>query len=71
MEISTDVGVANATVFWTEPDAGDNVRVISVTNNSAPGIVVDLGETLQVVYVAYDAAGFNDSCQFEITVVGE
>jgi hypothetical protein len=71
MEISTDVGVANATVFWTEPDAGDNVRVISVTNNSAPGIVVDLGETLQVVYVAYDAAGFNDSCQFEITVVDE
>ncbi|XP_038072761.1 uncharacterized protein LOC119741140 isoform X2 [Patiria miniata] len=71
MMIPTDAGSANATIFMMQPEADDNVGIISITNSTAPGTVVDLGETLSVVYVAYDAAGFNDTCQFEITVVDE
>ncbi|XP_022088734.1 LOW QUALITY PROTEIN: uncharacterized protein LOC110978223 [Acanthaster planci] len=71
MEIPTDARLATANVTWTVPSATDNVGVVSFTNSSEPGVVVDLGDTLEVIYMAYDEEGFNATCQFTITVVDE
>ena len=71
MVLPTDAGLANATVDWTVPNATDNVGVVSFTNSSEPGVTVDLGDTLEVVYMAFDEAGFNATCRFTITVVGK
>ncbi|XP_071804899.1 uncharacterized protein [Asterias amurensis] len=68
MEVSTDSGVANATVKWMVPQATDNVGIVNVTASHMPGVVVDLGNNIMVEYVAIDAAGLTDTCNFSITV---
>ncbi|XP_038051960.1 uncharacterized protein LOC119724809 isoform X2 [Patiria miniata] len=70
-DVPTDPGVAFANVTWMEPVAMDNVGVVYYTNTSLPGTIVNLGEMLEVVYVAHDAAGLNATCRFNFTVIDE
>ena len=71
MEVSTDSGLANATVNWMVPQATDNVEIVNETASHMPGVVVDLGNNIMVEYVAVDAAGLNGTCSFNITVKGK
>ena len=70
MDVSTDAGLPNATVTWTIPEAVDNVGVVGENSTHSPGIILAIGDTITVEYVAYDDGGLNATCQFDLTVIG-
>ncbi|MFN0202309.1 MAG: HYR domain-containing protein, partial [Bacteroidia bacterium] len=53
---------------WVAPTASDNCPNLSFTSNYNSGDVFLLGVT-QVIYVALDGAGNQDSCTFTVTVL--
>ena len=67
ISVSTDAGMAYATVSWTAPTAADNVDVTSFTADHAIGSQFALGTTT-VTYTATDAAGNTETATFTVTV---
>ncbi len=65
--ISTDPGVCDAVVTWSNPVTTDNCGVVSLTSTHNSGDTFPLGITT-VSYTATDDAGNVATCDFDITV---
>jgi hypothetical protein len=68
--IAAETDQAYATVTWTEPTAFDDFGVASFTSTHASGSQFPLGTTT-VTYTARDAAGFQATASFDVTVRDE
>ena len=70
--VSATIGPDETTtpVTWTPPTATDNSGVVTVTGNLMPGVMLTQNIHI-VIYIALDASGNSDSCNFVITVSGK
>ena len=69
MEVTTDVGKANATVKWQVPVPTDNSNNSLNLRGLYPPQVLNVGQTY-IRYHVTDSAGLNASCVFSINVKG-
>jgi hypothetical protein len=65
--VSHDAGTCGSDVYWLPPTASDNCPGVSFTGTHTPGDFFPIGTT-NVEYVATDASGLMQTCQFTITV---
>ena len=61
------VGVAMATVSWTEPSSTDNSGSPTLTSDYNPGDSFPIGTTT-VTYTSTDIAGNTATCTFDVVV---
>ena len=65
-------GQTTATTTWTFPTATDNSGVVTVTATSGHTSGDAFGEgTTTVVYTATDSSGLEETCAFNIILVGD
>ena len=57
-------------ITWTQPTATDNSEAVTLTSDYSPGDRFPIGTTT-VTYTATDASGNNETCLFNVTVVGK
>ena len=69
MEVTTDVGKANATVTWQVPVSTDNSNNSLNLRGLYPPQVLNVGQTY-ITYHVTDSAGLNASCVLSINVKG-
>lgn len=65
--VSNDAGNCDAVVSWTVPAPSDNCAGVMMASSHTPGSTFPVGTTL-VKYIVTDAAGNQDSCQFNVIV---
>ena len=66
---NTDSGLATGVVTWTEPTAGDNSGMVTLTSDFDSGDAFPIGDTL-VTYTAVDSMSNLVTDIFTVTVQG-
>lgn len=61
---------AQKAITWTAPEFTDNVGVTSVIATRQPGFMMDTWTSINVQYIATDAAGNIAYCRFNIYLEG-
>ncbi|HEY5688066.1 MAG TPA: HYR domain-containing protein, partial [Yeosuana sp.] len=67
ISVNNDTGECGALVTWTQPVAGDNCEIASLTSNFNSGDTFPVGTTT-VTYTATDGAGLTTDCSFDVIV---
>ena len=64
---STDPGLCEAVVFWTNPTSTDNCNIVSDSTDIPNGSDLGVGTTT-ITYTAVDSSGNATSCTFDVTI---
>ncbi|MFH6769412.1 HYR domain-containing protein, partial [Gaetbulibacter aquiaggeris] len=67
ISVNNDTGECGALVTWTQPIAGDNCEIASLTSNFNSGDTFPVGTTT-VTYTATDGVGLTTYCSFDVIV---